>query len=68
MKLIPDKYSPDELPVNYVKLCIIIDKPYKSLTLQDFDELRFFIFVTVSVKTVPIGTRDAVIVVTYDMS
>ena len=44
MKLISDKYSPDELPVNYVKLCITIDKPYKSLTLQDFDELRTFIF------------------------
>ena len=44
MKLISDKYSPNELPVNYVKLCITIDKPYKSLTLQDFDELRTFIF------------------------
>ena len=44
MKLISDQYSPDELPVNYVKLCITVDKPYKSLTLQDFDELRTFIF------------------------
>ena len=44
MKLISDKYSPSELPVNYVKLCITIDKPYKSLTLQDFYELRTFIF------------------------
>ena len=44
MKLVSDKYSPDELPVNYVKLCITVDKPYKSLTLQDFDELRTFIF------------------------
>ena len=44
MKLISDKYSPDELPVNYVKLCITIDQPYKNLTLQDFDELRTFIF------------------------
>ena len=44
MKLISDKYSPNELPVNYVKLCITIDKPYKSLTLQDFNELRTFIF------------------------
>ena len=44
MKLLSDKYSPDELPENYVKLCITIDKPYKSLTLQDFVELRTFIF------------------------
>ena len=40
MKLISEKYSPTELPVNYVKLCITVDKPYKSLTLQDFYELR----------------------------
>ena len=46
MKLISDKYSAncDELPANYVKLCITIDKPYKSLTLQDFHELQTFIF------------------------
>ena len=44
MKLISDKYSPNELPENYVKLCITVDKPYKSLTLQDFVELRTFIF------------------------
>ena len=44
MKLISDKYSPGELPANYVKLCITIDKPYKSLTLQDFYELQTFIF------------------------
>ena len=44
MILISEEYSPDELPVNYVRLCITIDKPYKSLTLQDFYELRTFIF------------------------
>ena len=44
MKLISDNYSPSELPRNYVKLCIIVAKPYKKLTLQDFDELRTFIF------------------------
>ena len=44
MILISDNYSPDELPANYVKLCITIDKPYKSLTLQDFHELQTFIF------------------------
>ena len=44
MKLISENYSPSDLPVNYVKLCITVDKPYKSLTLQDFYELRTFIF------------------------
>ena len=50
MKLISEKYSPGELPVNYVKLCITVDKPYKSLTLQDFYELRTFIFEHLDVK------------------
>ena len=50
MKLISDKYSPDELPANYVKLCITIDKPYKSLTLQDFYELKAFIFKHLNVQ------------------
>ena len=44
MKLISEECSPDELPVDYVKLCITIDKPYKSLTLQDFREVQAFIF------------------------
>jgi len=50
MKLISEKYSPAELPVNYVKLCITVDKPYKSLTLQDFYEIRTFIFEHLDVK------------------
>ena len=44
MKLISDKYSLDELPYIYVKLCILIDQPYRSLTLQDFNEVQTFIF------------------------
>ena len=53
MKLISESYSASELaefPENYVKLCITIDKPYKSLTLQDFYELRNFIFEHLEVK------------------
>ena len=53
MKLISESYSPSELaefPENYVKLCITVDKPYKSLTLQDFYELRTFIFEHLEVK------------------
>ena len=50
MKLISDEYSPSELPVNYVKLCITIDQPYKDLTLQQYDELRTFIFEHLDVK------------------
>ena len=50
MKLISDEYSPSELPVNYVKLCITVDQPYKDLTLQQYDELRTFIFEHLDVK------------------
>ena len=50
MKLISDEYSPSELPVNYVKLCITIDQPYKDLTLEQYDELRTFIFEHLDVK------------------
>ena len=50
MKLISDEYSPSELPVNYVKLCITVDQPYKDLTLQQYDELRTFIFEYLDVK------------------
>ena len=53
MKLISESYSPTELaefPENYVKLCITVDKPCKSLTLQDFCELRTFIFEHLEVK------------------
>ena len=44
MKLISDNYSPRELPKNYVNLSIIVDKPYKNLTLENFIQLRDFIF------------------------
>ena len=53
MKLISESYSPSELaefPENYVKLCITVDKPYKTLTLQDFYELQAFIFDHLEVK------------------
>ena len=50
MKVISDKYSPNELPENYVKLCVTISKPYKYLTLQDFCELRTFIFAHLNVN------------------
>ena len=53
MKLISESYSASELaefPENYVKLSITVDKPYKSLTLKDFYELRNFIFEHLEVK------------------
>ena len=50
MKLISEEYSPSELPENYIKLCVTVAKPYKSLTLQDYDELRTFIFTYLDIQ------------------
>ena len=44
MKLISDKHLSNISPEDYAKLCLIIEQPYKDLTLQDFKELRTFIF------------------------
>jgi len=50
LQLIADNFSPDELPDEYIKMTIIVDKPYKELTLQNFVELRKFIFDQMDVK------------------
>ena len=50
MKLISEECLPNEILENYVKLCITVDKPYKSLTLQDFCELKAFIFKHLNVR------------------
>ena len=50
MILISEEHSSDELPTNYVNLCVTVDKPYKCLTLQDFTELQTFIFEHLNVK------------------
>ena len=50
LQLIADSFSPDELPDEYVKMTIIVDKPYKELTLQNFIELKNFIFEQMDVK------------------
>ena len=50
MELISEEGLPDGILENYVKLCIKIEKPYKSLTLQDFSELKTFIFEHLNVR------------------
>ena len=44
MKLISDTYQPHQLPLKYFRLWSLVDKPYKSLCLQNFNELQTFIF------------------------
>ena len=51
LQIIADNFSPNELPNEYVKMTIIIEKPYKELTLQNFTDLREFIFKQMDVKS-----------------
>lgn len=50
LQLVSDKYSPDELPDDYIQMSIIVDKPYKEFTLKDFIDLRNFIFKHMDIK------------------
>ena len=50
MKIISENLSPDNIPQDYIKLSIIIDKPYRELSLKCFTELRDFIFSNLDVK------------------
>ena len=50
LQLVADNFSPNELPVEYVKMTIIVEKPYKELTLEQFVELRDFIFKQMDVR------------------
>ena len=50
LQIIADNFSPNELPNEYVKMTIIIEKPYKELTLQNFTDLREYIFKLMDVK------------------
>ena len=50
MKLISENISPDDISHDYIRLSIIIDKPYRELSLQNFTELHKFIFSNLDVK------------------
>ena len=44
MKIISENIQPDAISYEYITLTVIIDKPYRELTLEDFIKLRNFIF------------------------
>ena len=50
MKIISENISPDDISHDYIRLSIIIDKPYRELSLQHFTELQKFIFSNLDVK------------------
>lgn len=49
-KIISDTFSVDDLPLNNIKLSIIVDEPYTKLTLEQYNKLKDFIFTTLKVK------------------
>ena len=50
MKLISDEYPPNELPKDFIRLCITFDKPHRSFSLNDYYNCRSFIFEYLDVK------------------
>ena len=55
LRLVSDKFLPEELPDGYVQMSIIVDKPYKEFTLKNFIDLKTFIFKHMDIK--PYVTR-----------
>ena len=50
LQLISDNFLPEELPRDYVKMIVIIEKPYKKLTMKEYVEIQDFIFKHMDVK------------------
>ena len=49
MKIISENIQPEAIS-EYIKLSVIIDKPYQELTLEDFKKIRDFIFKYLDIK------------------
>ena len=50
MKVISENIQPEAISREYITLSVIIDKPYRELTLEDFIKLRDFIFKYLDIK------------------
>ena len=50
MKIISENISSDNISHDYIRLSIIIDKPYRELSLHNFTELHDFIFSNLDVR------------------
>ena len=50
MKLISENISPEAISHEYIRLSIIIDKPYREFSLENFTELQKFIFSNLDVR------------------
>ena len=50
MKIICDSFSPGSIPLDYIRLSILIDKPYRDLTVEKYTELHDFVFKNLDIE------------------
>ena len=50
MKLLSENIAPEAISHEYIMLTVIIDKPYRELTLENFTKVRNFIFKYLDIK------------------
>ena len=50
LQLVSAKFLPNELPDEYIKMTIIVEKPYKEFTIENFMKIKDFIFDQMDVK------------------
>ena len=50
MKIISENISPETIPPGYIRLSVLINKPYRNLTVEKFTELRDFVFSNLDIK------------------
>ena len=50
MKIICERFSPETIPLDYIKLKILINKPYRDLTVEKYTELHDFVFRNLDIR------------------
>ena len=50
MKIISEEISPEAIPPDYIRLSVLITKPYRDLTVEKYAELHDFVFRNLDTK------------------
>ena len=50
MKVICEEIPPEAIPLDYIRLMILIDKPYQDLTVEKYTELHDFVFKNLNIR------------------
>ena len=50
MKILSERISPETIPLDYIRLSILIDKPYRDLTAEKYTELHDFVFKNLDIR------------------